>query len=560
MSERSHSDDDADRDARGGLTAQEYAALPAYVQALLDPATYPHAPDRVELVQTHISYVFLAGDVVYKTKKPVDFGFIDQVAPERREAHCYAEVELNRRLAPDVYLGVVPVVRLPDDTFEVDGDRSAQPEDAKVVEWAVKMRRLPDDRTLDRLLERNQEPIDILEHLTERLVRFHADATAVADDHEFAGQPAVRAWWEREHREATPFVGDTWDAEQEARTRGFVERALDAHGPLFDERLAAGRVVDGHGDLQAKHVYILGRGPDDLTIIDCIEFSDWFHIRYVDVGYDLAFLAMDLEMHGRGDLGDELCGRYIAAAADETLGVLQPLHRAFRAFVRGKVESMGARAAEVPAALSAILEASAKRYFALSADYPRRVVGPSLVVMTGVSGTGKSLIGATFAGRAGAAFVSSDTVRKQLAGIAPHQLVDDAHRSGLYAPEMSARTYEEMRRRAAEHLAAGRAVVLDATHSRAVDRGAAARVALDAGVPFLIIETRLSDDAALTRIQRRMADPYRTSDATPEVFREQVRRFDPVTSAEGVSLVLDASIPAADLAAEIGEALPSAEV
>jgi predicted kinase len=296
------------------------------------------------------------------------------------------------------------------------------------------------------------------------------------------------------------------------------------------------------------------------VIVDCIEFTDWFHFRYVDVGYDLAFLAMDLEAQGRADLGDELCGRYIAAAADETLGVLQPLHRAFRAFVRGKVESIGARAPEVPAELRASLEASAKRYFALSADYPRRVVAPSLVVMTGVSGTGKSLIAATFAGRAGAAFVSSDIVRKELAGLDPHQPAEDTLRRGLYSPEMSARTYEEMRRRAAAHLAAGRPVVLDATHSRAIDRGAAARVALDAGVPFLIVEMRLSDDAALTRIQRRMRDPYRTSDATPEVFREQVRRFDPVTSAEGASLALDASISAADLAAEIADALPSAGV
>ena len=536
------------------MTAEELAALPDYVRALLDPAAYPAPPERVDLVQTHISYVFLAGDVVYKTKKPVDFGFVQQVTLEQREAHCHAEVELNRRLAPDVYLGVVRVVRGVDGGFEVEGD----PSTGGILEWAVKMRRLPDDRMLDRLLERNQEPIDILEHLTERLVRFHSEAEVVANDRGFAGLPAERAWWQREHGEAAQFIGDTWDVEHEARMRSFVEHVLDAQGPLFDERLAAGRVVDGHGDLQAKHVYVLGRGPEDLVIIDCIEFTDWFHFRYVDVGYDLAFLAMDLEAQGRGDLGDELGGRYIAAAADETLGVLQPLHRAFRAFVRGKVESLGARAPEVPADLSATLEASAKRYFALAAEYPQRAVAPSLVVMTGVSGTGKSLISATLAGRAGAAFVSSDTVRKELAGIDPHQPVDDALRSGLYAPEMSARTYEEMRRRAAVHLAAGRPVVLDATHSRAIDRGAAARVALDADIPFLIVETRLSDDAALTRIQRRMRDPYRTSDATPEVFHEQVRRFDPVTSAEGASLALDASIPAADLAAEIADALPTA--
>jgi aminoglycoside phosphotransferase family enzyme len=356
-------------------------ALPEYVRGLLDPAAYPTPPERVELVQTHISYVFLAGDVVYKTKKPVDFGFIDQVAPEARERNCRREVELNRRLAPGIYLDVVPVVRTPAGRIAVEAD-------GEVLEWAVKMRRLPDDRTLDRLLPAGNAPAGSVELLVRRLVAFHEAAEVVPNDPAFAGGQAVAAWWRREYGESEPFIGVTWQPDDARRTRDFVDRTIESSRALFDERLAAGRVVEGHGDLLTKHVYVLDGAGDDVAIVDCIEFSDWFQFRYLDCGYDLAFLAMDLEALGFPELGDELCGRYIAASHDETLGVLQPLHRCFRAFVRGKVESLGAHAPEVPEATRRALADSAARYFRLAASFAQRAAAPALVVMAGLPGTG----------------------------------------------------------------------------------------------------------------------------------------------------------------------------
>ena len=370
-------------------------ALPDYVRALLKPAAYPHTPASVELVQTHISYVFLAGDLVYKTKKPIDFGFIQQLDAETRRRFCEAEVRLNRRLAPDVYLDTVPITRLAGGGYAVE--REGDPE-SEVVEHAVKMRRLPDDRTLDRLRVADDPPEGeiegIIERLVDRLVAFHGAAEVVADDPDFAGATAVRSWWQREYGEAEGFIGETWLAEDAAALRSYVDATLGRQGALFDERLAQGRVVEGHGDLQAKHVYALeppGPSDDGLVIVDCIEFNDWFHFRYLDIGYDIAFLAMDLEALGRAELGDEFAGRYIAAAGDETIGVLQPLHRAFRAFVRGKVESIGAQAEELPADQRARLAASAARYFRLAAAYAERTVAPSLTILVGASGTGKTL-------------------------------------------------------------------------------------------------------------------------------------------------------------------------
>ena len=523
-------------------------ALPDYVRGLLDPVAYPQRPQEVELVQTHISYVFLAGDVVYKTKKPVDFGFINQVSSEARERFCHDEVRLNARLAPDVYLGVVPVVRTAEGRYAVEAP-------GEVVEWAVKMRRLPDGRTLDRVLATEGVPPHLAEWLVRRLIAFHETAAIVPNDPSYAGGPAERAWWAREYSEATGFIGDTWRAEDAAATRAFVERTIEAEQALFDERLAQGRVVEGHGDLQAKHVYLLD-GGETLAIVDCIEFTDWFHFRYLDIGYDIAFLAMDLEAQGYAGLGDEVAGRYLAVAHDETMGVLQPLHRAFRAFVRGKVESIGAHAPEMPDLERKRLTESAARYFRLAAEYGRRRTAPCLVVMAGLPATGKSTVAGTLAARIGAAYLSSDATRKQLAGLDPRVRADDAFRAGLYGAEMTERTYAELRRRAALHLSAGRPVVLDAMHGRTGERAAALEIARSHGVPAVIAELRLAAAAARTRIEGRMDDPLRTSDATWELYALQRDRFEPVRPEEGTHLAIDASLDPAVLARTIADALP----
>ena len=529
--------------------------LPEYVRALLRLDAYPSPPPDVELRQTHVSYVFLAGDVAYKTKKPVDFGFIDQVAPERREAFCHAEVRLNRRLAPDVYLGVGPIVRYPGGRIAVLPHGSAVPADAEVVEWCVQMRRLPDDRTLRELLPAGEAPPRVTERVVRQLIAFHEAAEVVENDPDFAGAVGDARWWGREYSETEGFIGSTWTPEDASAIRAFVASQLEREAALFDARLADGRVVEGHGDLRADHIYVLDDGAEELRIVDCIEFSEWYHFRYLDAGYDIAFLAMDLEALGYSELGDEIAGRYIAAAGDETMGVLQPLHRAFRAFVRGKVESIGAHAPEVGEEQRRDLADSASRFFRLAASYGDRRAEPSLVVMCGLPATGKSTVAGTLAGRIGAAYVSSDIVRKQLAGIDPRERADDAFRAGLYAPEMTERTYAELRRRVAEHLDAGRAVVVDAMHGRASERDAARTLAAEQGAPCLVVELRLDEAAARARIAGREDDTLRTSDATQDVYTSQRDRFEPVGEGEGASVVLDASKTPGGLAREIAEAL-----
>lgn len=529
--------------------------LPEYVRALLRPDAYPSPPPDVELRQTHVSYVFLAGDVAYKTKKPVDFGFIDQVAPERREAFCHAEVRLNRRLAPDVYLGVGPIVRHPDGRIAVLPAGEPPPRGAEVVEWCVQMRRLPDDRTLRELLPAGEAPPRVAEHVVRQLITFHETAEVVENDPAFAGAAGDAAWWEREYGETEGFIGTTWAPGDASATRDFVASELEREWALFDARLAEGRVIEGHGDLRADHVYVLDATGEDLAIVDCIEFSEWYHFRYLDAGYDVAFLAMDLEALGYPDLGDEIAGRYIAASGDETMGVLQPLHRTFRAFVRGKVESIGAHAPEVSEAQRTELAESATRFFRLAASYGERRAGPAVVVMCGLPATGKSTVAGTLAGRIGAAYVSSDIVRKQLAGVDPRERADEAFRAGLYSPEMTERTYAELRARAARLLREGRAVILDAMHGRRSERDAVRALAAEHRVPATIAELRIDDATALARIAGREDDPLRTSDATWAVYEAQRDGFEAITPDEAPNLALDASRPPAALAREIADAL-----
>jgi predicted kinase len=409
---------------------------------------------------------------------------------------------------------------------------------------------------LSSMLERGKPlPEGLLGRIVRRLIEFHESAAVVKNDPAFAGAAAVRAWWTREYSEAEGNIGGTWRAEDATVLREFVATTLEREGELLDRRLADGRVVEGHGDLHAKHVYALGEAHDDIQVVDCIEFTDWFNFRYLDVGYDIAFLAMDLEARGFADLGDEFAGRYLAASGDETLGVLQPLHRAFRAFVRGKVESIGANAAEIEADQRADLGRTAANYFRLAAEYAQRRAQPALVLLCGLSGTGKSTVGGTLAARVGAAYVSSDAVRKRLAGVDPRTPVPGRYREGLYDADSTARTYEALREHAAARLAAGHAVVLDATHQRAADRHAALEAARAAGVPTLIVELRLDDGAARARIEARASDPLRTSDATFEVYQQQRAAFDAIEPGEGPHLVLDAARPPAELAREIAAQL-----
>jgi len=489
------------------------ASLPPVIEALLDLRAYPHAVRRVTLVQTHISYVLLAGRYAYKVKKAVDLGFLDYSTLERRQRLCEDEVRLNRRLCAGVYLAVVPVVRA-GRSYRIDGDGAP-------VEYAVAMRRVPARRMMPSLLERGLVMDAHIRSLARVVAEFHRTARTGARIAAFGRPAAVRRTWRENLAQVRPFIGDTVAPDVFAVIEAYVDAFLRGHAALIEARAEGGHVRDVHGDLRADGV-VFDRERASC-IMDCIEFSE--RLRCGDVASDVAFMAMDLERRGYRALAESFVALYLEQRPDETLPAVLNFYRCYRAFVRGKVHSIEATAPEVPAKQRASARAAAVRCFTLALSYasprPR-----ALVAMCGLSGTGKSYVAAALASRLGAVLISSDVVRKGLLGVDVRAPVTAAYGAGVYGPAERARVYEAMRERAARYIAEGYSVVLDATHERRADRDAARELARSNGVPALLVRT----SAGEAQVRRRLAtrdEARAVSGARWDTYLEQRARFEP---------------------------------
>jgi aminoglycoside phosphotransferase family enzyme len=297
--------------------------LPELIQALLDPKVYPEPTQKVELRQTQMSYVFLTDDYAYKIKKPVDFGFLDYTTLAKRLACCRKEVELNRRLCPHAYLGVVPVT-------------SAQGQirfggKGKIEEYAVKMRRLPQAATMDTLLAANQVTPEMIVQVAAKLAEFHEKAATSATISAFGSTEAVTENAVENFTQTEKYIGITITWHTYQRLKVYTEGFIKANTSLFRKRVSDGRIRDCHGDLHAAHICFC----NGICIYDCIEFNDRF--RYCDVVSEIAFLAMDLDHYGRADLADGFVDAYIEKSGDGELRQLLNFYKCYRAYVRGKV-------------------------------------------------------------------------------------------------------------------------------------------------------------------------------------------------------------------------------
>jgi len=482
--------------------------LPRLLHLLSKPDAYLHPCDAVQVCQTHISAVFLAGPYAYKIKKPADLGFLNFSTLERRRHFCLEEVRLNRRLAPRVYLGVVPIC-LHQGRLTVDGE-------GEPVEWAVWMERLADDATLLSHLTRGEVTADRIRLLAARIAGFHRGAES-GPHVAAAGRWEVVARNARENFEqSTLQVGQTVHRSVFQRFQELTEGALEALRPLMDERAARGVPRDTHGDLHSDHVYFFPDrpAPDDLAIVDCMEFSE--RLRYADPVADAAFLAMDLEFRGRRDLARVFAGAYVDASADSEGLALFPFYSAYRAAVRAKVDGMKAREAEVPASARAAADQSSRAHWLLGLsclEYPIR--RPCLVLVGGLPGTGKSTLARGLGAAAGFTVIATDHVRKELAGVLPATEASAPFGEGLYTPEWNDRTYAECSRRAAAALSRGQRVVVDASFREEDRRLDFLRLARASGVPGLLFCCQAERDQVRRRLAMRRGD---VSDADWDIY------------------------------------------
>lgn len=477
--------------------------------------------ESVEWIQTHISHVFLVADRVYKLRKPVTLPFLDFGTRAERNADCRREVELNRRLAPDVYLGVVSM-RLGANALEV-----GRPEDAPSdpdLEHAVLMRRLPEGRDALALLEAGQLAPAQLERVAERLARFH--------DEVGLGRPApwtTEAWRERCAKPVVDCVeiladGDLLELERSSRLRKAVTDAGRSLAPALEARRRAGRAIDAHGDLHLDHVWFETDDADPL-LVDCLEFDE--DLRHIDRASEVAFLAMDLAYRARDDLAEHFLSAYASASDDYALYSVVDYFAAYRALVRGKVAALASGQESVAPDQRRAARSSALGHVALAERLlePRDTAG--LVLTCGTVGSGKSSVARARAWDQGAVLISSDRLRKRLAGMEASDHPDHEVDAGLYAPERREAIYEAMLERAASVVESGRTAILDASFTRRADRDRARAWAEAHGVPVRLVEVRCDPEIARERLaarQRAGADP---SDAGPDFLPISLARFEP---------------------------------
>ena len=487
---------------------------PALIDTLMRPESYPERPASVELCQTHISCAFLAGDYVYKIKKPVRFSFVDASTLARRRYLCEEEVRLNRRLAPDVYLGVVPIARRHGRLMIAETGNGA----GAVEEYAVKMRRLEDAAMLDRMIAGGEVREADITAIARRIAEFHRSVPA---EKGWTYGSAAAIWrlvggnLEEVRQDCAAISGEAELDELDAFIRSFVE----TRWRMLNERALYGRVREGHGDLRCEHVSLAG---GSVRVIDCVEFNE--ALRYVDVASDLAFLAMDLDRLGALELSDVLVSAYREASGDAGLALALPLYRTHRALVRAKVGCLTHRDPAAAPERRAAAASAGRDYLALALGYARESA-PAMVVVCGISGSGKSTVARRLADRIGFEVLSSDVMRKGLAGVAPTERLPADYKAGFYSREFTERTYSALLGAASERVEDGVGVIVDATFGESALRATAREIASRARVPILFVECTASEREIVRRLEQRARRADEVSDAGVAVYLRQRHNF-----------------------------------
>ena len=491
------------------------------VEALLRPEAFPHAVDDVETIETHISWVVLAGNYAYKIKKPVVLDFLDFGTLEKRRHFCEEELRLNRPWAPELYLDVVAITG-PADAPAIGGDGDA-------LEYAVKMLRFDQDLRLDRQLADGLLTVADMKELGQNIAARHA-AAARPDpaDRERLLEQALHYF-----RENFDHLGDILDADEFRLLRDWTERELEKHEATIKQRFDDGFVRDCHGDL---HLGNLVRLPSGITTFDCIEFNP--DLRNTDVFADVGFLVMDLTEKGHPDLAAHFLNRYLERSGDYEGAILLDLYFVYRCLVRAKVAAIRSREREDEDERAA--DVSEARDYAAMARRQASNGEPVLVLMHGLSGSGKTWLSERLMAALPAIRVRSDIERKRLSGLDETADSESGIGSGIYSPESSAETYERLYTLADNLLAAGHHVILDAAFLEKKRRVSARSVASSLGVPSVLVCAEAPVDVLRARIEKRAKQKDEASEADLAVLEHQLRTVDLPAPGEA-ALIVDTS-------------------
>lgn len=491
---------------------------PPLIRALLEPGRYPHPVDRVELIETHVSWVLLAGDFVYKIKRPVDLGFLDFTDLDRRRRACEDEVRLNRRLAPDLYLGVSTIGGRPDDPRW-----GVEP----VLEYAVRMYRFPQEAQLDRMLEAGRLEARHIDAMARLVAEFHQSAPRAGASGDLGAPDTILHFVEENFRALGAVLDESFAS---ARLAPLASRSRDAFAGLKETiatRKRHGFVREGHGDLHLRNLAWVDDAP---LAFDCIEFDP--ALRWIDVMNEIAFLVMDLEARGESAMAARFLNFYLEHTGDYAgLSVLS-FYLCYRALVRAKVEAIHLHQGVAGVEREGLMR-EVDGYLDLAWRYTEKSQ-PWLVITRGPSGSGKTTRSLGLVEDTGAIRIRSDVERKRLFGVDRGEGVAAEPNEGIYTPEASRATYEVLVELAGSALRAGVPVIVDAVFATREQRRPFESLAGELGVPFVILEFEASPEVLRTRVRNR---PRGASDADERILAHQLRSWTAVEPEESGHVV-----------------------
>jgi aminoglycoside phosphotransferase family enzyme/gluconate kinase len=492
--------------------------IPPFIQEMMQPGFYPHpVKEPIQLRQTHVSYVLLTGDYAYKIKKPVNFGFLDFSTLEARQHFCQEEIRMNQQNAPELYLDVLPITET-DDGFELNG--KGQP-----VEYTVKMREFPQENIFSSRFEQGDLTEALMEELGRVVAQFHAKAVTNDRIRSFGAVSQIRQAFDENYEQTEKYIGGPQTKQQFEETKQYTDDFFTNRQQLFQRRMQDDWIRECHGDLHLRNI-CLWKGK--IVLFDRIEFNEPF--RFVDVMFDIAYAVMDLDARQRSDLANAYLNAYIEQIGDWEGVQILPLYLTRQSYVRAKVTSFLLDDPAVPEDEKKEAEATAANYYRLAWEYTKAQTG-RLMLMSGLSGSGKTTVARQIARRTGAIHIRSDAVRKHLAGIP----IDQRGTDEIYTAAMSERTYNRLLDLGILLASQGYPVILDAKYDRKDFRQAAIARANQQQIPIQILHCTAPEAVMRDRLSTRHGD---VSDATTDLLDRQKATAEPFSDEER-PLVMD---------------------
>jgi len=507
----------------GVLLREASYAYAALVRGMSQPAAYPQPTNAIAHLETHISHVFLAGELAYKIKKPLELGFLDFSTLEKRRYFCEEELRINRRLAPDLYLAVVPITGS-EQAPRVEGDGPA-------IEYAVKMRRFAQDDLLERVLERGALSPALIDELAAQVARFHAEVARAPAGGRFGSAQSIVGAALQNFDQLAPLLTTQADSAALEGLRRWTAAQSERLAAIFDGRQRAGFVRECHGDLHLGNIVLVDGA---VRIFDAIEFNP--ELRWIDLINEIAFLAMDLATRRRNDLAWRYVNRYLEHTGDYDGVRLLRYYLVYRAIVRAKVAAIRATQPDSDARERQALEDKYRRHLALAEHFAQQA-RPALVIHHGLSGSGKTSCSEAVLEALGAIRIRSDVERKRMHGLTAAQRTGAAVGEGLYDAQATLGTYERLAELARACLAGGFPTLVDAAFLQRAQREAFRALARSLAVPFRIACFTAPVEVLRARVAARQRQGGDASDAGLAVLERQLRSIEPLTPEELASSV-----------------------